>query len=185
MPYSELFGCPYQGGRMFRTKKRSEEPDPKQEPRNPPSPKELLAKEAQMAEKLLEDLVPEEPPSRKDTEGQKPEVKAEATPPGQAGPVRPGVPTAPAAAKPEEKPAAEEKKPEEEKSAEPAEKQVEGAGPVGDDQLPVLMERIQQLGNDLVGIRSEIRKLREGYASKTKDMEELQAKLKEMLTQVG
>jgi hypothetical protein len=157
---------------MFRTKKRSEEPDPQQEPKNLPSPKELLAKEAQMAEKLLEDLVPEESLSKKEGEGQKPEMKADVKPPEQPGPLGPQVP------KPEERPATEEKKPEEVR-------QVAGAGPVGDDQLPVLMEKIQQLGTELVGVRSEIRNLREGYVSKTKQMEELQAKLKETLTQLG
>jgi hypothetical protein len=168
---------------MFRTKKRSEEPDPQQEPRNAPSPKELLAKEAQMAEKLLGDLVPEEPPTKKDTEGQKPEGKAEVE--GQKPESREGVqppmqqgPAGPEGARAEEKPSAAEQKPEEAKKE-------EGAGPVGDDQLPVLMGKIQQLGNELVGIRSEIRKLREGYTAKTKEMEELQAKLKETLTQVA
>ena len=157
---------------MFRTKKRSEEPDPQQEPKNPPSPKELLAKEAQMAEKLLEDLVPEESPSKKEIEGQKPEVKADLKPPEQPGP------TGPQVLPPQEKPIVEEKKPEEAKK-------VEGVGPVGDDQLPVLMEKIQQLGTELVGIRSDIRNLREGYVSKTKQMEELQSRLKETLTQLG
>ena len=88
------------------------------------------------------------------------------------------------AARPEQKPIVEEKKPEEARKEELGQRKEEGMGPARDDQLPVLMQKIQQLGNDLVGIRSEIRTLREGYTSKTKEMEELQAKLKENLTQL-
>jgi len=86
-----------------------------------------------MAEKLLEDLVPEDKPSS------------------------------------QEKKEADEKKPAEEEEK--------------DDQLPTLMAGIQSIGAELVEIRAEIRKLRDKYSAKTKEMEDLQTKLKDTLAQ--
>jgi len=158
--------CPQQGGRMFRTKKRADEPNSPQDRGISPSPKELLAKEAQMAEKLLEDLVPEEPPANKPTQGAMPEVKVEQKPSDQVKVE---------ASKPEDKPADREKKEADEKK--PAVEEDKG------DELPVLMAGIQTLGTDLVQIRAEVRKLRDAYAAKTKEMEDLQTKLKDTLAQ--
>lgn len=163
---------------MFKAKKRpDEEPDVG---KGPPSPQDLLAKEAAMAGKLLEDLIPEEPSKKpKDalsaettvpTPPPRREEGSPETPPAPAGPARP----------PQEKPGEKlvEEVPVETKPLETA--------PVtpAKDELSETVERIHSLGVELVQIRNEILAARQKYADKTKELEGLQEKLKGLLGQI-
>ncbi len=145
---------------MFRTRKRPDEEESLQVDQGNKAPEDLLAKEAQMAEKLLEDLVPEEPTMNKEQEEAKPVAESQE--------------------KQEEKGEVKEEaveKPKEEGEAKTEE--------VKDDQLSAIVEKVHELGVVLVKTRAEIRKAKEGYAAKTKEMEELQNKLKEAMSQIS
>ena len=136
-----------------------------------------------MAEKLLEDLIPEEPPERKVPEPPKP-AAVQATP-LVATAVKPetktvGPPPIPGPLA-EKVPQKEEKRPVEEK---PVEAKPADVKPAKDD-FSEIVERIHTLGTELVQIRNEIKTVREKYTAKTKEMEGLQEKLKGLLGQVG
>lgn len=173
---------------MFRTRKRSDEENGSQVGKVPMAPQELLAKEAAMAEKLLEDLIPEEPPARNEPQQPKSPAPGGTPPSAHAGTPDlkaaepPPLPQPPMDATPkrEEKPVDE--KPVEAKPAEP--KQPE-AQPPKIDQLPDVFQRIQALGVELVQMRNDILAARERYAGKTKELEALQEKLKGLLGQIG
>ncbi|MBN1424615.1 hypothetical protein JXA88_08665 [Candidatus Fermentibacteria bacterium] len=171
---------------MFRTRKRSDEENGTQAGKTPIAPQELLAKEAAMAERLLGDLIPEEPPAKKEPEQPKPPAP-EGMPPGAPGskPDMKAVEPPPIPQPATENAPKTEEKPVDEKPVElkPSEPKPEGDQPAKDDQLPEMFQRIQTLGVELVQIRNEIMAAREKYSGKTKELETLQEKLKGLLGQ--
>ena len=147
---------------MFRNRRRQDEQEDQQKTQDKNSPEDLLAKEAKMAEKLLEDLVPEEPNAKASKEEDKPVIESQEKPaaPGEAKDM--GKSEATEQAKPAEKPA---------------------TGTPEGDQLSMLVEKVHTLGSDLVKLRDDIQKARDNYTTKAKEMEEAQIKLKEVMNQ--
>jgi len=173
---------------MFRTRKRPDEENGQQVGKAPPAPQELLAKEAAMAEKLLEDLIPEEPPAKKEPEPPKPPSPqamlsvATAAKPETKTVEPPPIPGSQA----EKAPQKEEKRLVDEKPVEqkPVEQKPADVKPAKDD-LAELVERVHGLSVELVQIRNEIMTAREKYGAKTKELEGLQEKLKGLLGQIA
>ncbi len=172
---------------MFRTKKRPDEENEAHPQKVAPTPQDLLAREAAMAEKLLGDLIPEEPPAKKAPE--RPAPMAPPPPKPETVEMKPEAkvvepPPIPKAV--EEKAPQREEKPVEEKpvEAKPAEAPPAEARPTKDE-LSETVERVHALGVELVQIRNEILAAREKYAAKTKELEGLQEKLKGLLGQIG
>jgi len=147
---------------MFRNRRRQEEQEEQQKAKDKNSPEDLLAKEAKMAEKLLEDLVPEEPNTKASKEEEKPVTESQEKPAAQEEAKEMGKPEGTEQPKPEEKPAT--------------------GAPEG-DQLSMLVNKVHNLGSDLVKLRDEIQKARDNYTTKAKEMEDVQAKLKDVMNQ--